>query len=69
MMENKQCHDKPNTEVRARKCQTGVMSCPTGQVVAGSQQRRICHTPKYYEVYLIEYKDQYTNLEQLPKLK
>lgn len=66
-MENKQCRDKQNTKVKVRNCQTGVMSCPIGQVGAGSQQSRICHTPKYYEVYLIEYKDQYTNLEQLPK--
>jgi len=39
MMENKQGRDQQNTKVRARKSQTGVVSCPTGQVGAGSQQK------------------------------
>jgi hypothetical protein len=39
MMENNQCYDEQNTKVRAGKSQTGVVSCPTGQVGAGSQQK------------------------------
>lgn len=38
MMENNQCHDQENTS-QSQKVSTDIVSCPTGQVGAGSQQK------------------------------